>query len=279
MKRMRLRTRVLLLTATFALTLFAITFGLSSRELMRAGLAIAWIVAMCSFAAVQITLRKVVRPLEELARAAERIAEGDLNARAPVAGDLEIAKLGTAFNHMADELLAHARTDDLTDLPNFRAFRERIDAEIERAARYPERFGILVLDLDRFKQYNDRYGHLAGNDALQRVARALRIAVRTVDFPARYGGEEFAVILPQIEVEALAIIAERVRASVEALPAPANGESVTISIGGAVYPSDGSTVDALFHAADERLYQAKEEGRNRVVIPVPARRSAGRQSA
>jgi diguanylate cyclase (GGDEF)-like protein len=279
LKRMRLRARVLLLTTAFVLTLFAITFGLSSRHMVRAGLAIAWIVAICSFAAVQITLRKVVRPLEELARAADRIADGDLNARAPVAGDLEIAKVATAFNHMTDKLRAHARTDDLTDLPNFRAFRERIDAEIGRAVRYPEQFGILVLDLDRFKLYNDRFGHLAGNDALQRVARALRIAVRSVDFPARYGGEEFAVILPQIDAAAVGTIAERIRALVESLPAPAGGSEVTVSIGGALYPDDGTTVDALFHAADERLYQAKREGRNRVVTPARARRSADRQSA
>ena len=281
MKRMRLRTRVLLLTTVFALTLVAITFGLTwhARDMMLSGLAIAWIVIICSFAAVQITLRRVVRPLEDLARAAGRIAGGDLNARAPVGGDFEIAKLGTAFNDMADKLRLHARTDELTDLPNFRAFRERIDAEIERAVRYPERFGILVLDLDRFKQYNDKFGHLAGNEALQRVARALRIAVRTVDFPARYGGEEFAVILPQIEAAALTTIAERVRALVESLPAPANGSSLTISIGGALYPEDGTSVEALFHMADDRLYQAKREGRNRVVIPAPTRRSAGRQSA
>jgi diguanylate cyclase (GGDEF)-like protein len=247
--------------------------------MMATGLAIAWILVICSFAAVQVTLRKVVRPLEDLARASERIAEGDLNARAPVGGDLEIAKLGTTFNHMTDKLRAHARTDDLTDLPNFRAFRERIDGEIERAVRYPEQFGILVLDLDRFKLYNDQYGHLAGNEALQRVSRALRIAVRTVDFPARYGGEEFAVILPQIEAAALAMIAERVRVSVESMPAPAGGAAVTVSIGAALYPEDGTTVDALFHVADERLYQAKHDGRNRVVSPVPVRRSADRQSA
>jgi len=276
---MRLRTRVLLLTTAFALALFAISFGLSSREMKRAGLAIAWIVAMCSFAAVQITLRKVVRPLEDLVRAADRIAEGDLNAHAPVGGDLEIAKLGTAFNHMTDKLRAHARTDDLTDLPNFRAFRERIDAEIERAGRYPGQFGILVLDLDHFKLYNDRHGHLAGNDALQRVSRALRIAVRSVDFPARYGGEEFAVIAPQVDAEALATIAERIRVCVESIPAPPNGAAVTISIGGAMFPADGSTVDALFHVADERLYQAKREGRNRAITPAPTRRSSDRQSA
>ena len=180
---------------------------------------------------------------------------------------------------MADKLRQHARTDELTDLPNFRAFKEKIDDEIHRAVRYPEQFGILALDLDRFKQYNDKYGHLAGNDALQRVARALKIAVRTVDFAARYGGEEFAVIVPQIEGVGLGAIAERIRGLVESLPAPANGASLTISIGGALYPQDGTTVEALFRAADERLYQAKNEGRNRAVMPARARRSADRQSA
>lgn len=250
-----------------------------TRDMMYVGLAVAWIIVLCSFAAVQITLRKVVRPIEELARASDRIAEGDLNARAPVGGDREIAKLGDAFNNMTAKLKAHARTDDLTDLPNFRAFRERIDAEIERAARYPEQVGILVLDLDRFKQYNDRYGHLLGNEALQRVARALRIAVRSADFPARYGGEEFAVILPQIDEAAVATVAERIRRNVESIPPPPGGGSVTVSIGGAIYPVDGKDVDALFHAADERLYQAKAEGRNRVVTPAATRRSADRQSA
>ncbi len=236
-----------------------------SHDLMTAGLAVAWILIICSFAAVQVTLRKVVRPIEELSQAADRIAAGDLGARAPVGGDFEVFSLAAAVNHMADELKAHARTDELTNLPNFRAFRERIDLEIERASRYPEQFGVLILDLDRFKKYNDTYGHLAGNEALQRVARVIREAVRTVDFPARYGGEEFAVIVPQIDVTALSAIAERVRENVEAMPAPAGGAPVTVSIGAAMYPDDGAAADALFHAADERLYAAKAAGRNRVV--------------
>lgn len=251
----------------------------STREMMSAGLAIAWILVLCSFAAVQITLRRVVRPIEDLARAADRISTGDLNARAPVAGDHEIAHLGVAFNAMADRLREHARTDELTDLPNFRAFRERIEDELERASRYPELFGVLVLDLDHFKNYNDTHGHLSGNFALQRVAQVIRTAVRAVDFAARYGGEEFAVIVPQIEMATLAAIAERIRAGVEALPAPPDGAQVTVSIGAAVYPADGKTVEALFQVADERLYQAKREGRNRVVTPAPVQRSTDRQSA
>ncbi len=238
-----------------------------SHDLMTAGLAVAWILIICSFAAVQVTLRKVVLPIENLSHAADQISAGDLGARAPVAGDFEVARLAAAVNHMADELKAHARTDELTNLPNFRAFRERIDLEIERASRYPEQFGVLILDLDRFKKYNDTYGHLAGNEALQRVSRVIREAVRTVDFPARYGGEEFAVIVPQIDVAALAAIAERIRSSVEAMPAPDGGAPVTVSIGAAIYPDDGGTADALFRAADERLYAAKAAGRNRLVAP------------
>jgi diguanylate cyclase (GGDEF)-like protein len=246
--------------------------------MMSSGLAIAWIVVLVSFAVVQATLRKVVRPLEELATAAEKIAAGDLTARAPVAGDYEIAKLGGAFNHMADELKARARTDDLTALPNFRAFREQIDIEIERASRYPERFGILILDLDHFKKYNDTFGHLAGNDALQRVSRVIRETVRAVDFPARYGGEEFAVIVPQIEPPALLAIAERIRTNVAAIPAPTGGANVTISIGAAVYPDDGPAAEALFQAADARLYTAKGEGRNRVAGPAITGGTADRRS-
>ena len=248
-----------------------------ANAMMSSGLAVAWILVLVSYAVVQTTRRKVVRPLEELYDAADRIAGGDLTARAPVAGDHEVARLGVALNHMADELKARARTDELTALPNFRAFRERIDGEIERADRYPERFGILVLDLDRFKKYNDSFGHLAGNDALQRVARAVRESVRTVDFAARYGGEEFAVILPQTDVDGAVRIAERIRGAVEALPAPPDGAQVTVSIGAALYPDDGRTAEALFSVADERLYEAKGRGRNCVVAPsAPVLQSADR---
>ncbi|MFP5245707.1 MAG: diguanylate cyclase, partial [Thermoanaerobaculia bacterium] len=236
-----------------------------TSAMMSSGLAVAWILVLLSFAAVQTTLRKVVRPIEELSSAADRIANGDLTARAPVAGDHEIATLGIAFNRMADELKARARTDELTALPNVRAFRERIDAELDRADRYPARFGVLVLDLDRFKKYNDTFGHAAGNEALRRVAQCIRETVRTVDFPARYGGEDFAVIVPQVDAAALGAIAERIRGNIEALPAPPDGSSLTVSIGAALYPDDARDREALFQCADARLYEAKKAGRNRVV--------------
>jgi diguanylate cyclase (GGDEF)-like protein len=241
-----------------------------TRAMMLSGLAVAWILIVLSFAGVQTMLRKVVRPLEKLSAAASQIAAGDLDSQVPIGGDVEIYRLGQAVSSMNRKLAEHARTDELTSLPNFRAFRERIEGEIERAARYPAVFGVMVLDLDHFKKYNDSFGHLAGNDALQRVAGAVRESVRTPDFAARYGGEEFAVILPEIDAAALAVVAERVRAAVEGLPVPVGGSSVSVSIGAAIYPIDGNTPELLFHAADERLYEAKKSGRNRVVGPAAA---------
>jgi diguanylate cyclase (GGDEF)-like protein len=238
-----------------------------TSSMMTSGLAVAWIVVLVSFAAAQMTLQKVVRPIEQLAAAAARIGEGDLTAKAAVAGDKEIADLGVAINLMAAKLRDRARTDELTGLPNFRAFSERSEEEVQRAARYGHTFGILVLDLDRFKKYNDSFGHSAGNDALQRVASAIRAGLRSVDFAARYGGEEFAVICPEVDGNGLRAIAERVRAGVEALPAPPHGSTVTVSIGGALFPSDASELSRLFETADERLYAAKKAGRNRVVSP------------
>ena len=237
-----------------------------TQSTMITGLAVAWIVILLSFAAAKVTISRVVRPLEEIADAAQRIARGHTDAEVPVTGDYEVAALGTALKKMANELRDRARTDELTGLPNFRAFRERIDEEINRSNRYGYDFGVLVLDLDRFKQFNDRFGHLAGNDALQRVARVVKDALRRVDFPARYGGEEFAIVLPQTDIKTVGLVAERIRASIEALPAAPNTDTLTMSIGGAIYPADGAEAETLFQVADERLYRAKREGRNRVVV-------------
>ena len=248
----------------------------STRSTMVSGLAISWILVILFVVAAKQFITRVVHPIERLAERAEQIRTGQPSPEAVIEGDAEVASLSKSLNIMAAELGARARTDELTGLPNFRAFRERIDDEISRSIRYGYEFGVLVLDLDRFKQYNDRFGHLAGNDALQRVSRAIHHAVRAVDFAARYGGEEFAVIAPRIDVASLTAVAERIRSSVETLPVPEGGAAVTVSIGAAIYPEDGVTPEALFHVADARLYQAKREGRNRVVINPPrAVQSAG----
>lgn len=248
-----------------------------AREMMSTGLAITWIIVVLAVLAAKTLRNRVLRPLELLSTAAKRIQGGDFEARVPVGGDREIHEVSEAFNQLVEELKARARTDDLTGLPNFRAFREKIDDDISRASRYKERFGILVLDLDRFKKYNDNFGHLAGNAALQRVAAVIHTTVRSADFAARYGGEEFAVIVRKTDLDALGHAAERIRSAVEALPGPPEGAPVTISIGAAMFPADGGNVETLFQTADERLYEAKRLGRNRVVVTTatPAVQSAG----
>jgi diguanylate cyclase (GGDEF)-like protein len=248
-----------------------------TRDTMWSSLAIAWIIAIFAFALARRTLQNVVAPIERLSRSAEAIAEGGLETRAPVGGDVEIRRLGEAFNRMTaalvashEELRARARTDDLTNLPNFRALGEAIARELDRSNRYEQSFGLLVLDLDHFKKYNDSYGHLAGNEALQITAATIRETIRSVDFPARYGGEEFVILIPFCDHEGLAQTAERLRSAIAELPSLAERRRLTVSIGGALYPADGVSPDELFAAADRRLYQAKEGGRNRVVLPGPS---------
>jgi diguanylate cyclase (GGDEF)-like protein len=248
-----------------------------TRDTMWSSLAIAWIIAIFAFALARRTLQNVVAPIERLSRSAEAIAEGSLETRAPVGGDVEIRRLGEAFNRMTaalvashEELRARARTDDLTNLPNFRALGEAMARELDRSDRYEQSFGLLVLDLDHFKKYNDSYGHLAGNEALQITSATIRETIRSVDFPARYGGEEFVILIPFCDHEGLAQTAERVRSAIAALPSLAERRRLTVSIGGALYPADGISPDELFAAADRRLYQAKEGGRNRVVLPGPS---------
>jgi two-component system, sensor histidine kinase LadS len=237
-------------------------------SMMWTGFAIAWIVVVLSFAVVRTTLDNVVKPIEQISAAARRISARDLTARAPVKGDEEIAALGEAINHMADELKSHARTDELTGLPNFRAFSESIDAALLRADRYPERIGILVLDLDRFKKYNDTFGHAAGNEALRRVAATIAGTVRNVDYAARYGGEEFAVILPDADAasafEAVNRFRQIVADTLFDMPAIGKTLRMTVSIGVALCPVDGDTEAQLIARSDAALYHAKKTGKDRV---------------
>jgi len=152
--------------------------------------------------------------------------------------------------------------DALTGLGNRRAFDEAIAAEMSRAARSEEPVGLVMLDVDHFKRFNDRHGHQAGDEALVAVAQAIGLAARAEDRACRVGGEEFALILPGADVAAAAIVAERVRLAIAAHPAPV--EPVTVSLGVAAVHG-GGVVSDLVSAADTRLYAAKEAGRNRVV--------------
>ena len=164
-----------------------------------------------------------------------------------------------------------ATQDDLTGLANRRRLNEVLASEWARASRSGQPLGLVMIDIDFFKGYNDRYGHQAGDDCLQRVARTMQtVAQRAGDLAARYGGEEFILILPDANTSAAQRVAETLRASIEALALPHTAsprEHVTISLGVAVlseacYPD----VESLLRAADAALYRAKDAGRNQVQL-------------
>jgi diguanylate cyclase (GGDEF)-like protein len=163
-----------------------------------------------------------------------------------------------------------AVTDELTGLFNHRRFQEVMTQEVERARRYDQEMGLIMLDIDNFKRVNDTYGHLQGDMVLREVARVLRQSSREIDEPARYGGEEMAVALPQTDLEGAYRFAERVRRRIEALDLPlVDGDGtlkVTASFGAAsLKRSSGDGKDALVAAADAALYRAKRSGKNRTV--------------
>jgi diguanylate cyclase (GGDEF)-like protein len=168
------------------------------------------------------------------------------------------------------ELERLANEDGLTRIPNVRHFRARLEAEWRRAFRSLQPLSVLLLDVDHFKRFNDRYGHIEGDACLKRVASVLHERMRRPgDLAARYGGEEFVVLLPETGAPGAALLAEELRAAVEALGLPHEGSDaasvVTVSIGRATAsPRDGLASEGLLAAADRALYRAKSLGRNRV---------------
>jgi len=157
-----------------------------------------------------------------------------------------------------------AATDGLTGLGNHREFQTRLEAELQRADRYGHDVSLLMMDVDHFKQYNDSFGHPAGDEVLRTVAELLRQEARESDFVARYGGEEFAVILPMTGPADAAQMAERVRARIEWHGWPLR--AVTVSVGLASRSLPLATSEALLKAADQALYASKQAGRNRVSV-------------
>jgi diguanylate cyclase (GGDEF)-like protein/putative nucleotidyltransferase with HDIG domain len=173
------------------------------------------------------------------------------------------------------QLYDAARTDPLTKLSNRRGFRELLDLEIERARRSKVSMTVLLGDLDRFKDVNDRSGHHVGDAALQRVARLLEEGKRHLDTAARVGGEEFALILPDTSYEGAFTLAERLRCAIRE-EFTRDPVGLTISLGLATFPHHGETAASLLRAADEALYAAKDSGRNRTVSHSPALRELAR---
>lgn len=163
------------------------------------------------------------------------------------------------------ELHEQANTDVLTNLANLRFFIHVANKELSFMRRQNEYFTVLMVDIDHFKSVNDTYGHAAGDYVLIQVARTLSDSVRNEDTVARVGGEEFAVSSPYTNRLAAIVLAERLRKAVEGLDIHFEGNHipVTISLGIALQPNDGTELDAILAAADERLYAAKQAGRNR----------------
>ena len=168
-------------------------------------------------------------------------------------------------NRLIWRLSDAAVTDDLTGLLNRRGFQELFETELERARRSGQPLSVIVADLDHFKTLNDRFGHAAGDSALEQLSLILRTAKRRIDTAARIGGEEFAVVLPDSDQHAALILAERMRREVRETFMYEPYE-LTISIGVATFPLHGTEADALVALADEALYAAKALGRDRSVV-------------
>lgn len=189
-------------------------------------------------------------------------------------GDREAGESATQYlQRVINGLCDLSLKDPLTGLGNRRHFHGALSRAIETVARSGDSVLLLLLDIDHFKSINDTHGHLAGDQVLRALSACLARCVRPVDTVARYGGEEFAVILPHCRPAFGRTVAERIRASVAALAidiAPLQSISATLSIGGAYAPEwVRSTPELWIERADQQLYRAKTEGRNRVCIEQP----------
>jgi two-component system, cell cycle response regulator len=180
----------------------------------------------------------------------------------PIDFDGEPSRLISAFDlterkRGEEQAQLLAITDPLTGLGNYRRLLGVLNAEIERSGRTRRPFAVLLLDLDGLKKINDRYGHLAGSQALCRLGVVLRLFCRAIDTPARYGGDEFAVILPETTASAARLVASRIR---ERIATDGEQPALSASIGVSVYPEDGETIEALLQTADGELYRMKNRG-------------------
>ncbi|MBI3547677.1 MAG: GGDEF domain-containing protein [Elusimicrobia bacterium] len=219
---------------------------------------------------------------------------GYLYARCPAAADPHALmektasfceEIAFAFRRIKlfQELERLSQIDGLTGVYRRGMLDERLKEEVVRARTFKISFCLLLMDIDHFKKLNDTYGHPFGDQVLRRVGEILKASVYETDFVARYGGEEFAVLLPRAEAAGVLRKAESIRTAIERAEFPLAMETVriTVSIGIAHFPRDGSTPDAIVHEADQALYYAKESGRNRAVdiADVPGKKIHGRHQA
>jgi diguanylate cyclase (GGDEF)-like protein len=212
------------------------------------------------------------RRAEDLRRASEVGALGYITD--PTDLDLMLARTRTLLEFKAylDVCEEAAFTDHLTGLANRRRFERQLEREVGRVLRYGHPFSLLMIDIDNFKNLNDTFGHDAGDDAIRRIGRVLREGTRGIDLAARIGGEEFAVLLVETSQGGALEVAERLWLAIKALETPSGGR-ITASFGVAECPTDAQTGSGILKAADVALYEAKRNGRDRVVPMQPLIRS------
>lgn len=231
----------------------------------------------------------IVRPLNRLTKGADQVANGNLSVEVPVISGGEVGYLTEVFNYMVaklrkdqeelaavnntltlsnKELQQLSTTDGLTGLCNRRSMMDSLAREVIRSRRMGHRFAVIMIDIDHFKKYNDTHGHLAGDSLLVKTGALFKESTRSMDLVARYGGEEFLLVLPEHGVAAAMEVAERIRSKVSSVTTDGNNakEPLTVSIGVAIYPDNGTTPGALIASADAALYEAKKRGRNQVNI-------------
>lgn len=190
---------------------------------------------------------------------------------------IEISKQASTTVERASsymKILEHATLDALTGLNNRHQFHTRLHAEVANAKRQKTSLCCIMTDIDFFKSVNDTYGHAVGDCVLKTVAKAIKRELREYDIPSRYGGEEFTILLPNTSIEEAALVAERLRAGIEKKKINiedyriegVSSINVTISVGVSQYTSSMKEADELYQKADKALYQAKESGRNRVIV-------------
>src|SRR5229473_3586594 len=176
---------------------------------------------------------------------------------------LALAAEVTEHKHADEHIRQLAVTDPLTGLANYRRLVDALDSEIKRYGRTGRPFALLLLDLDGLKKINDTYGHLVGSEALCRLANILRIHCRETDTAGRYGGDEFVLVLPETELGAARRVADRIS---ERLRTDGDEPPISVSIGIAVYPQDGTTIDELLGTADSALYREKHSSKTKLPL-------------
>ncbi|MBN0986590.1 diguanylate cyclase [Amphritea pacifica] len=226
------------------------------------------------FVLVFMLAQNIVAPVVRLKQSVDKVEAGDLSVKAEVSSSDEIGQLASAFNRMTnalqrseDKLTRLAREDALTGLMNRRALNEEAIKERHRAQRLNTTIAIAMIDLDHFKEINDRYGHAAGDWVLKEFARIMQGVLRKTDLFSRIGGEEFVLLLPDTDLSTAHKLVETLLISVQQSQiALENGAVVqlTFSAGVVTWPEDCG-IDEVLHQADEKLYQAKLTGRNQVV--------------